>query len=255
MPSVSFGVLNVQTPMSQQLQHVVRCLDLFAVPAFLTDPCNRFVRVNQRFAQMVGDPIQDHLPTHLRFIPAAMLGPYRERFPQAKQEIAQCLPSLPHEVAAGRLAPRTLTFLHHMLTHDDALRRAVERGTHGWDGTVVVKDDDGKWSIIHEQVIPVAAPNGNNSGFHVSLWLPADKEPPQPLVGLQECREPAASMLTPRQLELARWYAQGLTSRAVAARAGISLRTARSHLEHIYTRLGVGSRAELVLRLVREGLA
>jgi DNA-binding CsgD family transcriptional regulator len=166
-----------------------------------------------------------------------------------------CLPSIPREVSAGRLAPATLTLLQHMLTHDTALRGAVERGTSGWDGTVVVKDGDGKRSIVCEQVIPVADPHGNNSGFHVSLWLPAEKEFPQPLVGLQECRGAAASMLTPRQLELARWYAEGLTSRAVAARADISLRTARSHLEHIYTRLGVSSRAELVLRLVREGLA
>jgi DNA-binding CsgD family transcriptional regulator len=255
MPSASFEVPNVQIPMSQQLQQVMRFLDLFAVPAFLTDPCNRFVRVNQRFARMVGDPIQDCLPAHLRFIPAAMLGPYRDRFPQGKQEIAQCLPSIPREVAAGRLSPGALTLLQHMLTHDDVLRGEVERGTSGWDGTVVVKDVAGKRSIVREQVIPVAAPHGNDSGFHVSLWLPAEKEPPPPFGRLQECRGTAASMLTPRQLELARWYAEGLTSRAVAARAGISLRTARSHLEHIYARLGVSSRAELVLRLVREGLA
>lgn len=254
MPSVSFGLPNIGAPMSQRLQQVVRFLDLFAVPAFLTDPCNRFVRVNQRFAQMVGDPIQDRLPANFLFIPAAMLGPYRDRFPQATQEIAQCLPSLPHEVAAGRLAPGALTLLQHLLTHNDALRGAVKHGTRAWDGTVVVKGVDGKKSVIHEQVIPVAAPHGKDSGFHVSLWLPAEKEPPQVLVGHQAYREAVAPLLTPRQLELARWYAEGLTSRAVAARAGISLHTARSHLEHIYARLGVSSRAELVVWLVQEGL-
>jgi DNA-binding CsgD family transcriptional regulator len=40
----------------------------------------------------------------------------------------------------------------------------------------------------------------------------------------------------------------------MAARAGISLRTARAHLEHIYTRLSIRSKAELTLLLVREGL-
>jgi DNA-binding CsgD family transcriptional regulator len=147
-----------------------------------------------------------------------------------------------------------LTFLQRMLEHDDALRRAVERGASEWDGTVVVKDCDGKRAIVREQVVPVADPHGNESGFHVSLWLHAEKEPPQALAGLQEYRSPASTLLTPRQLELARWYAQGLTSRAVAARGGISLRTARSHLEHIYARLGVSSRAELVVRLIRDGL-
>lgn len=254
MPSVSFEVPNVLTPRSRQLQQVVRCLDLFAVPAFLTDPCNRFVRVNQRFARMVGDPIQDHLPDNLRFIPAAMLGPYRERFPRAQQEIVQCLPSIPHEVTAGRLAPGVLTLLQQLYTQHDALRGVVNHGPSEWDGTVVIKDRDGKQSIICEQVVPVADLNGKDSGFHVSLWLPAEQDLPQPFLRLQKCRE-TSPLLTPRQLELARWYAEGLTSRAVAARAGISLRTARSHLEHIYARLGVSSRAELVLRLVREGLA
>jgi DNA-binding CsgD family transcriptional regulator len=239
--------------MSQRLQQVANCLDLFAAPAFLTDPCNRFVRVNQRFARMVGDPIQDRLTANFLFILAAMLGPYRDRFPRAQQEVAQCLPSIPHEVAAGRLAPEVLTLLQQLYTQHDTLRGGVNHGTREWDGTVVIKDRDGRQTIIREQVIPVADLHGKDSGFHVSLWLPAEQEPPQALLGLQECQE-ALSLLTPRQLELARWYAEGLTSKAVAARAGISLRTARSHLEHIYTRLGVNSRAELVVRLVREGL-
>ncbi len=244
---------NVVTSLSQRLQQVANCLDLFATPAFLTDRCNRFVRVNQRFARMVGDPVQDRLPANFRFIPAAMLGPYRERFPRAQQEIVQCLPSIPHEVEAGRLAPGVLTLLQQLYTQHDSLHSARHHGTREWDGTVVIKDGDGKQTAIREQVIPVADPSGKDSGFHVSLWLPAEQDPPQPLLGLQECPE-VPPLLTPRQLELARGYAEGLTSKAVAARAGISLRTARSHLEHIYTRLGINSRAELVVRLVRDGL-
>ena len=108
--------------MSQRLQQVAGCLDLFAAPAFLTDPYNRLLRVNQKFARMVGAPIQDRLPAPVRFIPAAMIGPYRERFPRALQELGQCLPSIPHEVTAegllafcrGRIAgykiPKSITF-------------------------------------------------------------------------------------------------------------------------------------------------
>ena len=242
----------VLTSMPQRLRQAADCLDLFAAPAFLTDPCNRLLRVNQRFARLVGDPVQDRLPGPVRFIPAAMLGPYHERFPRAQQEIAQCLPSIPHEVAAGRLASGVLTLLDQLYTQHDTLRQKANRATREWDGTVVIKDRDGKLSVIREQVLPIADAHGQDSGFHVSLWLPADKEPPPLALELPACRE--APLLTPRQLQLATWYAEGLTSKAVAARAGISHRTARSHLEHIYTRLGVNSRAELVVRLVRDGL-
>lgn len=254
MSAIQGGVPHMLPPMSQRLQPITLALDLFAVPAFLTNPCNCFVWVNQTFARMVGDPIRDRLPARLRFVPAAMLGPYRDRLPQAHQEIAQCLPGLYREVDAGRLAPGALGLLHTMLAQDQALQRAVERADRTWDGTVVVKDGHRKMSIVREHVIPVTETSRNTSGFHVSLWLPLEQDPPLSLIGLQDCRSPVASRLTPKQRQLAQWYAAGLTSRAVAAQAGISWRTARTHLEHIYARLGIHSRAELALLLVREGL-
>ena len=253
MSAIPSETTNGLNSIPQRLRQVAGCLDLFAAPAFLTDPCNRLLHVNQRFARLVGDPVQDRLPGPVRFIPAAMLGPYRERFPRAQQEIAQCLPSIPHEVAAGRLASGVLPLVQQLYTQHETMRQKANRATREWDGTVVIKDREGKLSVIREQVLPIADAHGGDSGFHVSLWLPADKEPPPLAVELPACRE-AAPPLTPRQLQLATWYAEGLTSKAVAARAGISHRTARSHLEHIYTRLGVNSRAELVVRLVRDGL-
>jgi DNA-binding CsgD family transcriptional regulator len=51
--------------------------------------------------------------------------------------------------------------------------------------------------------------------------------------------------LTRRELEVARLVAQGLTNAAIAERLAIKERTVTSHLDHIYTRLGVGSRAAL----------
>ena len=254
MSSVLFGDPHILPPMSQRLQHVACSLDLFAVAAFLTDPCNRFLWVNQPFARLIGDPIRDRLPASLRFVPAAMLGPYRECFPEAKPQIVQCLPSLAHEVEAGRLAAGTLGLVHALWAHDVTLRRAVEHVTRVWDGTIVVKGRSGKRVRVHEQVIAVADASGHDSGFHVSLWLPVEQAPPLALGTSQDYPGTIATTLTPRQLQLARWYASGLTSREMAAQAGISLRTARAHLEHIYTRLSIRSKAELTLLLVREGL-
>jgi DNA-binding CsgD family transcriptional regulator/tetratricopeptide (TPR) repeat protein len=51
--------------------------------------------------------------------------------------------------------------------------------------------------------------------------------------------------LTPRELEIARIAAEGRSSREVAARLGISVRTVDNHLGAIYDKLGVTGRAEL----------
>ncbi|MCA9712342.1 MAG: FHA domain-containing protein [Myxococcales bacterium] len=60
--------------------------------------------------------------------------------------------------------------------------------------------------------------------------------------------------LTPRQLDIARLVAMGLTNQAIAERLRISPRTVTSHLDHIYTRLAISSRAALVSRLAEAGL-
>lgn len=60
--------------------------------------------------------------------------------------------------------------------------------------------------------------------------------------------------LTERQIEVARHVCRGLSNPAIAEQLGISPRTVTSHLDHIYTRLGIGSRAELVRYLTKKGL-
>ena len=248
------GTPHSSTLLCSRLQQAALSLNLYAVPAFLTDPLNRFVFVNQTFARMIGDPIQDQVPPDLLFIDAAIIGPYRERFPNGKQEVAQCASGLMQEVEAGRLAPGAVHLLDHTLALDEELSKMARRADAPWDGTVVVKDPGGKMSLISEQVVSVANSQGKDSGFHVSWWLPTEKDPPGSLARLSNGPTRVASLLTARQLEIARWYAAGLNSRAVAEQAGIALKTARDHLEEIYSRLDLHSRAELSALLVREGL-
>jgi DNA-binding CsgD family transcriptional regulator len=58
--------------------------------------------------------------------------------------------------------------------------------------------------------------------------------------------EPSASgELTPRQLEIAEQVAKGMSNAEIAETLYISVRTVTSHLDHMYTRLGIGSRAAL----------
>jgi DNA-binding NarL/FixJ family response regulator len=57
--------------------------------------------------------------------------------------------------------------------------------------------------------------------------------------------------LTPREREVLRLLADGLTPRQIAASLGITPKTVATHVEHIYTKLGVHTRAQAVASAFR----
>jgi DNA-binding CsgD family transcriptional regulator len=230
------------------LERVALGLELLPILAFLTDSQNRIVWVNRAFARTIGDPMRDKLPAEERFVPAAVAGPYRERFPRWKTEISRCLASLYQEVEAGRLSEATLRLVESTLAGDPELRRVAAATGAEWDGTMVVRDTTGRMTLVREEVVSVEDSQGTAIGFHASLWFPADRNPCEALHGTLE------ALLTPRQLEIARLFASGLTAEQVASGAGISWRTAKDHLDATYERLGVHTRAELALLFAHEGL-
>lgn len=61
--------------------------------------------------------------------------------------------------------------------------------------------------------------------------------------------------LTPREIEILRLLADGLTDREIAAALSISLRTVNGHVTHLLTKLGVESRTAAATLAVRNGLA
>lgn len=65
---------------------------------------------------------------------------------------------------------------------------------------------------------------------------------------------PAPLQLRPRELEVARLVAQGKTNPQIADVLGIRPRTVATHLENIYRRLSIGSRAELTRCLTEAGM-
>lgn len=68
-------------------------------------------------------------------------------------------------------------------------------------------------------------------------------------------REPGARpLLTPREVEVLAQVGQGMSNKAIARRLGISAHTVKYHLEAIFAKLGVRSRAEAVTRGLRLGL-
>ncbi len=60
--------------------------------------------------------------------------------------------------------------------------------------------------------------------------------------------------LTPREVEVVVQLARGRSNPEIATALGVSRRTVSSHLEHIYTKLGVSTRTEAALFAMRHGL-
>jgi len=61
--------------------------------------------------------------------------------------------------------------------------------------------------------------------------------------------------LTPRELELLRLMARGLTNKDISSVLEISVDTVKSHLRHVFAKMDVESRAEAVSEAIRRGLA
>jgi DNA-binding CsgD family transcriptional regulator len=62
---------------------------------------------------------------------------------------------------------------------------------------------------------------------------------------------PDATPLTNREREIAALAAQQMSAADIAAQLHLSRRTVENHLQRIYTKLGIGSRAELADALDR----
>jgi DNA-binding CsgD family transcriptional regulator len=67
-------------------------------------------------------------------------------------------------------------------------------------------------------------------------------------------RSPRPGGLSEREIEVLRLLVQGLTNKQIGARLSISAKTAGHHVEHIYTKIGVTSRAAAALFAMESGL-
>jgi DNA-binding CsgD family transcriptional regulator len=66
--------------------------------------------------------------------------------------------------------------------------------------------------------------------------------------GRRRRRREVADRLTPQERRVFELAAEGLSNDAIASRLRVSAGTVKTHLEHIYAKLGVHSRRELMLR-------
>jgi DNA-binding NarL/FixJ family response regulator len=72
--------------------------------------------------------------------------------------------------------------------------------------------------------------------------------------GLPTSKPSAFQQVSARELEVLELVAQGLRNVDIAERLVISEKTVKSHLQHIYEKLGVRSRTEAAARARERGL-
>ncbi|MFL6208285.1 MAG: response regulator transcription factor [Pyrinomonadaceae bacterium] len=73
------------------------------------------------------------------------------------------------------------------------------------------------------------------------------------LIRAQPHTQRAYTLLSPREHEIVRMVAEGYPNKTIAAVLEISAWTVNTHLRRIFAKLGVGSRAAMVARLLDEG--
>lgn len=113
----------------------------------------------------------------------------------------------------------------------------------------LARTEDETSSVLPPDLTPIqldAALRAVAAGLRVTL-------PEATVPGFAEA-EPARPPLTPRELEILRALSEGLSNKAVARLLGISAHTVKFHLEAVFAKLGVASRAEAVAKGLRRGL-
>jgi DNA-binding NarL/FixJ family response regulator len=76
------------------------------------------------------------------------------------------------------------------------------------------------------------------AGLGETMWLLATRD-----ADARHATRLATASLTPRETEVLSWIAKGKTNRDVAEILGMSPRTVNKHLEHVFEKLGVETRA------------
>jgi DNA-binding NarL/FixJ family response regulator len=127
-----------------------------------------------------------------------------------------------------------------------------------FDGVLLVLSDDATVAAdtALAGVLPFAATERQVAAAVAALAEGMTVRTPAPgdAQGFAE-RDPAARpLLTPREVEVLALVGQGMSNKAIARRLNISAHTVKYHLEAIFAKLGVRSRAEAVTRGLRLGV-
>ncbi|GAA1144941.1 hypothetical protein GCM10009630_49520 [Kribbella jejuensis] len=119
---------------------------------------------------------------------------------------------------------------------------AIQAGTDRGPATARIRAASGRWLALHASYLRGA----DGGAGPVALTIePAKSAQLAPIIV-------EAYALTPREQEITRAVARGLSNPEIAAELFLSPHTVRDHLKAIFAKVGVGSRGELVAKLFAE---
>lgn len=217
------------------------------------DASNVYAELEERYGELgIGEPC---IIPYARHAVVAHTGAGRmrdaERVVDGLDERASCLPCRwPAAAAAGGRALLSLQ-RGDRAEADKAYRRAVEH----LDGASLPLEQaelliehgtllrhDGRPREARES-LRGAAELAESAG---AVWLARRAGEELAVAGGRRRIRRGSQELTPQEQRIARLAATGASDKDISAHLGVSVRTVRSHLEHIYTKLGIHSRRELM---------
>jgi DNA-binding CsgD family transcriptional regulator len=122
-----------------------------------------------------------------------------------------------------------------------ARAHAVAAGRDAREARLRLKDRAGRWLVLHASVL-----DGLSAEGHVAVVVePAKSTDLAPIVI-------EAYGLTPRERDVVRAIARGLSTPEIAAELFLSAHTVRDYIKSVFEKIGVSSRGELVAKLFAE---
>lgn len=116
---------------------------------------------------------------------------------------------------------------------------AIQEGTDRGPASARIRSSAGRWLSVHASCL---RGTDGTPGFTALTIEPAKSAQIAPIIVEAYC-------LTPREQEITRAVARGLSNQEIAAELYLSPFTVRDHLKAIFTKVGVSSRGELVAKL------
>jgi len=142
--------------------------------------------------------------------------------------------------------PGTEVLILTMHQAEELVRQVLDSGARGY----MLKSDAGKELVLAVQALRQHQPflTTKISEIVLSGYLRRNSNPiPMPPTG-------ATARLTPREREILQLLAEGNSNKEVAAKLGISVKTAETHRSRVMAKLSLNSISDLVRYAVRNGI-
>jgi DNA-binding CsgD family transcriptional regulator len=153
-------------------------------------------------------------------------------------EILECLATLADEAGSHREAARLFGAAAAIRERMGAVRFKVWHA--GYEASVAVLRD-------------VMGDEGFESAWAEGAALSTEEAIGYAQRGRGQCKRPTTgwASLTPTERDVVRLVSEGLANNDIATRLFVSPRTVQTHLTHVYTKLGLTSRVQLVQEAAR----